>query len=55
MRSFGNNVALTASVNAVREQGSDGMANTCELLINVVIVDKPKTLTGLNQKVRGQA
>ena len=29
-------------------------ANTCEPLINVVTVDKPKMLTGLNQKVRGR-
>ena len=29
----------------------DGMANICELLINVVIPNKPKRLTGLNQKV----
>ncbi len=29
------------------------MTNTCELLINIVIKNKPKTLTGLNQKVRG--
>ncbi|EDH6599062.1 hypothetical protein CB467_22750 [Salmonella enterica subsp. enterica serovar Goverdhan] len=27
------------------------MVNLCELLINVVIPDKPKILTGLNQKV----
>ena len=27
------------------------MANTCELLINVVKANKPKMLTGLNQKV----
>ncbi|CAA9589045.1 MAG: hypothetical protein AVDCRST_MAG86-4307 [uncultured Truepera sp.] len=26
------------------------MASKCELLINIVIVDKPKTLTGLDQK-----
>ena len=30
------------------------MANTCELLINVVRTNKPKMLTGLNQKVRGR-
>jgi hypothetical protein len=28
------------------------MANTRELLVNVVIANKPKVLTGLNQKVR---
>ncbi|HFX7245141.1 TPA: hypothetical protein ACIGUS_005050, partial [Escherichia coli] len=27
------------------------MVNICELLINIVIPDKPKMLTGLNQKV----
>ena len=30
------------------------MANPGELLINVVRSNKPKALTGLNQKVRGQ-
>ena len=30
----------------------DGMVNTRELSINVVIRNKPKMLTGLNQKVR---
>ena len=30
------------------------MANSSELLINVVRTNKPKTLIGLNQKVRGQ-
>jgi hypothetical protein len=33
----------------------DGMVNGCELLINVVTTDKPKTLIGLGQKARGQA
>jgi len=32
----------------------DGMENRCELLINVVRIDKPKVLVGLNQKVRGR-
>jgi hypothetical protein len=32
----------------------DGMANSGELLINVVRSNKPKALRGLNQKVRGQ-
>lgn len=32
---------------------ADGMTNTCKLLINVVIRNKPKMLRGLNQKVRG--
>jgi hypothetical protein len=30
-----------------------GMVNTCESLINVVTENKPKMLTGLDQKVRG--
>jgi hypothetical protein len=30
------------------------MGNTCESLINVVNENKPKMLTGLDQKVRGQ-
>jgi hypothetical protein len=32
---------------------NDGMCNICELLINVVKVNRPKVLTGLNQRVRG--
>ena len=32
---------------------NDGMGNISELLINVVMLDKPKVLLGLNQKVRG--
>jgi hypothetical protein len=32
---------------------NDGMCNICELLINVVRVDRPKMLTGLNQKGKG--
>ena len=32
---------------------NDGMRNICELLINVVIFDRPKMLTGLGQKARG--
>jgi hypothetical protein len=31
----------------------DGTGNICELLINVVMWNKPKVLTGLDQKVRG--
>jgi hypothetical protein len=31
------------------------MGNIRELLINVVTCDKPKMLTGLNQKVSGMA
>ncbi|RMM45623.1 hypothetical protein SAMN04490183_5175 [Pseudomonas corrugata] len=30
------------------------MGNICELLINIVRIDVPKLLTGINQKVRGQ-
>ena len=29
------------------------MTNTCEPLLNAVTDDKPKVLSGLNQKVRG--
>ena len=32
---------------------NDDMGNRCELLINVVMRNKPKVLTGLDQKVRG--
>ena len=41
---------------ALKRSGTrvDGMANPGELLINVVRTSKPKTLIGLNQKVRGQ-
>jgi hypothetical protein len=31
--------------------GLSSMVNTCELLLNVVKLNKPKVLTGLNQKV----
>lgn len=30
------------------------MTNVSELLINAVMIDKPKMLTGLNQKVCGR-
>jgi hypothetical protein len=43
--------AVTASTEAVGGLGWDGMANTGELLINVVKANKPKVPTGLNQKV----
>jgi hypothetical protein len=33
-----------------RELGRDGTANACELLINVVMINKPKVLRGLAQK-----
>ena len=38
-----------------RELELDGMVNIGEPSINVVIGNKPKVLTGLDQKVRGQA
>jgi hypothetical protein len=34
---------------AVGELGSSGMVNIRESLINVVMINKPKMLTGLNQ------
>ncbi|CDQ09223.1 protein of unknown function [Acidithiobacillus ferrivorans] len=37
---------------AVRSEGKGGMVNVCELLINVVSLNKLKGLIGLNQKVR---
>ncbi|MHB0999090.1 MAG: hypothetical protein ACYC27_07580 [Armatimonadota bacterium] len=54
MRSSGDNVARSANTKAVRELGSDGMANTSELLINVVMVRQAKGVERLDQKVRGQ-
>ena len=46
----------TRRLPAPRRSGArvDGMANSGELLINVVRSNKPKALRGLNQKVRGQ-
>ena len=41
---------VTASIEAVRGQGLDGMASICEPLINVVTLSKPKMLIGLDQK-----
>ena len=32
----------------------DGMTNISELLINIVKIDKPKMLIGLDQKVSGR-
>lgn len=60
MRSFGDNVAHRASREAspIREhereweRGLDGMANTCELLINVVIVDGRSRAGALGRKAR---
>ena len=43
---------ITANTKAVKALESDGMANKCELPLNVVKTHKPKVLTGLNQKVK---
>lgn len=61
MRSSGENVALRASREASPtreherewEQGLDGMANECELLINVVKIDERKRADALGQKATG--
>ena len=61
MRSFGDNVAHRASREAspIREhereweQGLDGMANRCELLINVVTVNERSRADALGQKAMG--
>ena len=37
-----------------QELGLDGKVNIGESLINVVTTNKPKVLTGLGQKARGQ-
>ena len=37
-----------------KELGWSGTVNRCERLINVVIVNKPKVLRGLDQKVRSK-
>ncbi len=54
VRSLSDNVACTASINAVKSLELSGMVNESELLINVVNAHKPKMLRGLNQKVSGQ-
>ena len=41
---------ITASTKAVGALEFDGMASICKLPINVVTTNKPKVLTGLNQK-----
>ena len=46
---------ITAHTKAVKALESDGMANTCELPLNVVKTHKPKVLTGLNQHARKRA
>jgi len=45
------NSTLEASIRMGARNG--GMRNTCELLLNVVIFDRPKMLSGLGQKARG--
>jgi len=42
----------TTSIKVVGALEFDGMANEGELLLNAVNTNKPKVLTGLNQKVR---
>ena len=42
---------MTASSKTVGGLGSDGKVNIRESPINVVMTNKPKLLTGLNQKV----
>jgi len=44
--------SILAALNR-RGAKNDGMGNIRELLINVVILDKPKVLIGLNQKGKG--
>lgn len=46
---------VTASIGAVGALGLDGMVSSCEPLVNVVTLCKPKMLIGLDQKVRGLA
>lgn len=41
---------MSVSFDTDRVQGLSGKVNICELLINVVINEKPKKLTGFNQK-----
>jgi len=43
---------ITTSTRVVGVLEFDGMASICKLLINVVTTNKPKVLTGLNQKVK---
>jgi len=45
--------AATASIEAVGAPGLDGMVSSCEPPINVVTLNKPKMLIGLDQKVCG--
>jgi hypothetical protein len=43
---------ITTSIRVVGVLEFDGMASICKLPINVVTTNKPKVLTGLNQKVK---
>ncbi len=45
------NSTLEASIRMGDRNG--GMRNICELLLNVVMLNRPKMLTGLGQKARG--
>ena len=49
-----HSLAAANSTKAVGGQQSGGKVNPDEVLIEVVIKNKPKMLTGLNQKVSGQ-
>jgi hypothetical protein len=42
---------ITTSIKVVGALGFDGMASKSKLLLNAVKTNKPKMLTGLNQKV----
>lgn len=43
---------ITTSIRVGGVLEFEGMANRCELPLNAVKTNKPKVLTGLNQKVR---
>ena len=55
VRSLQDNVALDCQHQGGRELGLSGVVNPGESLKSVVTYNKPKMLTGLNQKVCGQA
>jgi hypothetical protein len=44
---------MTASIEWLGARAMHGMANVCKPLINVVIHNKPKMLTGLTKRERG--
>jgi hypothetical protein len=46
---------MTSTLEASIRMGAinGGMRNICELLLNVVMLNRPKMLTGLGQKARG--